>query len=65
MDMDSKSGEILDFHEYRLDLLRQGLINNVNATQAEFRLAYSARATYNMTSLSPTEWYRVVNHMKV
>lgn len=64
LEVDSASGEILDFQEYRLDLLRQKLINNATASGARFTLAYSAKAAYNMTSLSPSEWFRVATRMK-
>ena len=46
----------MDFHQYRVDLARQGLLHQ-NITQPQWVLEYSARAAYNLTDLSPASWY--------
>jgi sphingomyelin phosphodiesterase len=64
-DIDSESGYILDFHEYRMDLVKQGLVHNTSPTaKASFDLVYSMRSAYNMTDLSPYEFNRLAVRME-
>jgi hypothetical protein len=43
-----------------------GLINNVNTSaHAYFFEAYRATVEYNMTSIAPSEWLKVVKRMEV
>ena len=64
-DFAKATGELLDYHEYRVDLKAQGFEHNMNPLKPpQWELAYSARAAYNMTSLSPQAWHSIAEDMK-
>ena len=60
-DVDAVTGDVLDYYHYRLDLQKQGLINNnsTNAPKPVWELVYQASQAYNLTSLDAQSWYNL------
>ena len=55
---DRATGEILDYHQYHLDLLE-----TIRTNQTSWELYYSARAAFGVPDMSPASWLGVARRL--
>lgn len=65
-DVDRATGQIVDYHDFRVDVDGEGLATNTDPSQPPptWKHAYSARDAYGLPSLAPEEWHHLAERMR-